>query len=91
MEPPRGWGTSGQPGSSRSHPGCPCLTAGLHSADRSASTPLLVAVVECWSGHRAVYNRDTYLRIVISVIFSALSVLHEAIYVVLEIGRNASM
>ena len=31
--------------------GSPCLAAGLRSADRSVSTPPLVMVVECWSGH----------------------------------------
>ena len=35
---------TGQLQSSQCLPGCPCLAAGLHSADRSASTPLLVSV-----------------------------------------------
>ena len=34
--------------------------------------------------------RHTYLRVVISVILSALSVLHEAIHVVLETGRDVA-
>ena len=42
---------TGQPGSSRCPPGCPRLAAGLHSADRSASAPLLVSVEGWGSGH----------------------------------------
>ena len=42
---------TGQPRSSRCLLGCPCLAAGLHSADRSASTPLLILVEGWWSGH----------------------------------------
>ena len=40
-----------QPGSSRCHPGCPCPAVGLHSADRSAATLLLVVIEEWWCGH----------------------------------------
>ena len=35
-----------QPWSSQCHPGCLCPATGLHSADRSASTLLLVVIME---------------------------------------------
>ena len=41
--------------------------------------------------HEGGYDkRDTYLRVVIIVILSALSVLHEAIHVILETGRDVA-
>ena len=35
-------------------------------------------------------NRDTYLRVVIIVILSALRVLQEAVHVILETGRDVA-
>ena len=51
MEPPQYLPMSGQPGSNQCCLECPYLAASLHSVGRSASTLLLVVIVEWWSGH----------------------------------------
>ena len=60
---------TGQPGSSLCPAGYPYLAASLHSADRSASTLLLVVIGEWWWGHPPVPVKIPYYIITTTHIF----------------------